>query len=301
MNRLKEIFEILRMVGEDSSRTGKEMLLAQYKDNEFMRTLLQLAYDPFKVFYIKKMPDFDRAGFNETGMGKYTSEQYSFDRFGEFKRLCLRLSGRTITGYKALEVVSNFLSTCAEDEADWYCRVLQKDLKIGISDKTINKVFGRDTIPTFNCMLADVVKKPGDMPTRFYVEPKLDGMRVLAYVHGDGDVVLRTRNGRTLDGFEELERKLGQHLPEGFVYDGEIMSKNFNILMSQAFKLGTGKTGCLNIFDIIPVEEFDKGECSLPQLKRKLRLLEIFKGVDNESTPSWSFTPFSSANATILS
>ena len=61
MNRLKEIFEILRMVGEDSSRTGKEMLLAQYKDNEFMRTLLQLAYDPFKVFYIKKMPDFDRA------------------------------------------------------------------------------------------------------------------------------------------------------------------------------------------------------------------------------------------------
>ena len=62
----------------------------------------------------------------------------------------------------------------------WYRRILIKDLRCGVTQRTINK-HSRYKVPVFECMLADDSKKHGKkMIGDVIVEPKLDGVRVIA-------------------------------------------------------------------------------------------------------------------------
>ena len=62
------------------------------------------------------------------------------------------------------------------------------------------------------------------------------------------------------------------------VFDGEVMSDNFQKLMREIHRKEGAKTqdAILNLFDCIPLEDFKEGECGLSITKRK-QLLEDFK------------------------
>jgi hypothetical protein len=64
-------------------------------------------------------------------------------------------------------------------------RVMIKDLRCGISEKTLNKVLGKTEykIPVFTCQLAqDSTDQPKKLKGIKRLEVKLDGVRVLAVV-----------------------------------------------------------------------------------------------------------------------
>jgi DNA ligase-1 len=286
MGRIQEAFTVLQLIGETTSRTDKETLLKNNKNNEVLSKILRWTYDPNLIYFIKKID----CSYGILG----DSDEYTYEKnLQVFSQVLTDLASRTITGNNAIETIKTFFKGCNNTEYTWYCKVIQKDFKIGITETTINKIFGKGFIPVYSCILADKMTKIEDLPEVFYIEPKLDGMRINAWNYDTG-VVLRSRNGKLITGFDELEHQIHNLLPKGFVYDGEIMSKGFitsmdsksktadgfNSLMQQAFKKTKGKTGVLNMFDQIPIREFEKQTSSYNQLERKLSLMGFYNEID---------------------
>jgi ATP-dependent DNA ligase len=260
MSEIKMSFDIFEAIGATTSRTEKEELLKKGKNSNIFKELLYYTYNPFIMFFVKKDPK-----VKPTGAG------VSPDRHHEFLVLLNRLNKREITGNEALNAVKKFFSSCSEVEYKWYLRIMQKDLKIGITNKTINKVYP-GLIPTFDCQLAYPLKK---FPKRFIVQRKLDGYRCLAFHYEDGRVELRTRNGNLIEGYTGIEEDVKKYLPVGYVYDGEIMARTgaFNDTQKSVFKKNTKKDGVLYMFDVVSIHEFEQGE-STAILEERLDFLE---------------------------
>ena len=160
-------------------------------------------------------------------------------------------------------------------------RSIIKDLRCGISDKTINKVVGRTeyAIPVFSCQLAqDSTDQPRKLQGIKRLEPKLDGVRVLAVVQGM-NVSLMSRNGKEFENFPDIARDIQRFrsafqntLGSGgrFVLDGEVTGESFQKLMKQAHRKSDAKTADMvyNVFDIIPLDDFQRGYWNAQQYKR---------------------------------
>ena len=158
---------------------------------------------------------------------------------------------------------------------DWYRRILIKDLRCGVSEKTINNV-QKDTIPVFGCMLAhDGAKHPKKITGECYVEYKYDGVRVIAIVQ-NGSATLHSRNGKLLANFPHIEESLSKPEFEGLVFDGEVMSDDFQSLMKQVHRKEGAQTqdAYLALFDMLTIDEFNAGGTELNALHR-LSLIHI--------------------------
>ena len=64
------------------------------------------------------------------------------------------LSSRLITGHTAIIAVQQFLKNKTEEQKQIYLNIIDKDLKCGLSEVTINKVCG-NIIKTYDVALAD--------------------------------------------------------------------------------------------------------------------------------------------------
>lgn len=73
-------------------------------------------------------------------------------------------------------------------------------------------------------MLAHNYEKRGkDIEFPCYVQPKIDGIRCLAYYNEEGELVLQSRTGKLFkQPFEELRSEIRNLLPENIVWDGEL-------------------------------------------------------------------------------
>ena len=267
---IEECFNLFEAIGSTASRLEKEGYIKKGMNNPAFRELVEATYNPFKVYNIKKVPP---VPFNVT---------YVIDvNYDAFLELLGRLQARDVTGNEALENLAEFLSRCDSTEIKWYSKVLQKDLKIGMTDKSVNKV-EKGFIPTFDCMLAHPFKK---FPKRFTEDRKLDGYRCLGFHYDNDTVELYTRNGHLILGYTGIEHELQVRTAKGFVYDGEIMARDgsFNSTQKDVFKLGKkDKDGVLNIFDMVPVIEFRAGKGTQP-LYRRQRSMTVSIDVDGSN------------------
>jgi DNA ligase-1 len=164
--------------------------------------------------------------------------------------------------------------------------VLIKDLRCGISEKTLNKVLGRTTwaVPVFSCQLAqDSAGQPTKLRGIKRLEVKLDGVRVLAVVSGAA-VTLYSRNGKPFENFPQIAEAIADcraELQHGnatggrFVLDGEIVGRSFQDLMRQAHRKSDAKTDDMvyHVFDMIPLDDFERGFWNAPQ-HRRIEMLE---------------------------
>jgi DNA ligase-1 len=238
------------------------------------------AYNPFFVFGVKQVPE-------TVGL---TDKPNPWPKFwGMLEGLRLR----TLTGHNAKTVIE-FMSE-QFDSVEWngLCRrVIIKDLRCGISEKTLNKVLGKTewSIPVFTCQLAtDSEKHTGKMVGKKRIEQKLDGVRVLAVVTKN-TVNLYSRNGKPFENFPHIVEtlyninnkfaKLHQTYKTGFVLDGEIIGESFQALMKQAQRKSNVKTDGMvySIFDIVPMDDFGRGYWNAQQYKR-LAILEEYRAV----------------------
>lgn len=247
---IQQAFILFNSIGSTTSRNDKEAYLKEGKDIREFKTLLERCYNPFIMFFVKKVPEVQATG---TGFP-------CPDRFGEFLVLTNQLNKRELSGNAALDALADFFTRCTPDEQKWYTKVLQKDLKIGITDTTINKVF-KGLIPTYSCMLAHPIAK-GKYPKRYAVDAKLDGNRFNGFVPENGAPYGLSRNGLPIEGYTEIEEELAK-LPKGYMYDGEIMAKSgsFSDTQKDVRKKGiSDKKGTLYIFDAVKITEFEAGK-----------------------------------------
>ena len=233
-----------------------------------------LALNPFHVYGVKKVPE-SRALTNQE------------NPWVSFWGLCESLRTRSVTGGDARRAIDAMMARFDSEQWNKMCRrVLIKDLRCGVSEKTVNKICGRTqwAIPVFSCQLAqDSNDRPKDMQGRKRLECKLDGVRVLAMVNGP-TCTLYSRNGKVFENFPQIQQaveenwlafRTGLNSGPKFVLDGEIVGESFQKLMRQAHRKSDAETVDMvyHIFDVIPLEDFERGHWNAQQHKR-LTILE---------------------------
>ena len=268
-------WDIIKELEGDNSRLKKEAIIRRESDadNDVFFEGVCMALDGFRTYGVKQVPKSTKDGGGLTWL--------------EFKELVRQLEHREATGNTAKQMVQQACDESNKDQwNDWYRRILIKDLRCGVTHKTINK-HSTMKVPVFECMLADDSKKhEKKMVGEVLVEPKLDGVRVVAILDVDRDEVkMYSRNGKELYNFPKIVAQLDSMLdqmPESMVFDGEVMSDDFQTLMREIHRKEGAKTddAILNVFDCLPLIDFMDGGCGLTITKRK-QMLEDFDYPEN--------------------
>jgi DNA ligase-1 len=271
-DRMTNCDAVIRSLEEHPSRLNKEAIIEAEKDNIELLEGFQLALSPFITFGVKKVPS--HSGPDGQGLP-----------WVAFKELCELLRTRQLTGDDARTAIELALSASTGKQwNDWYRRILIKDLRCGVSEKTINKVV-KNAVPLFECMLAhDGANHESKVSGKKLLEPKLDGVRVLTIVDCEARTVVQySRNGKELVNFPHITEGLLAHIDDfdrSFVLDGEIISTSFQALMKQVHRKSDADASdaVLMLFDMLPLSEFKAGKSTLGQ-KRRTAFLKQFKGV----------------------
>ena len=262
---------IIEKLEADNSRLAKESILLDAMNeglDEFFEGV-KMALDPLHTFGVKQVPTKDTV---ISGQGC---------EWKVFVELADKLNKRELTGHAARDAINLVMSSAtAEQWNGFYRRILIKDLRCGVSEKTVNNVakkngFDKYIVPTFTCQLAHgSANHEKKMVGPKQIEIKLDGVRVLTVIK-DGKVEMFSRNGKQFHNFghiiEELEAVLKQKpAPYDLVLDGEVMSANFQDLMKQVHRKsgGVAKDAVLHLFDMIPLDKFLEGKYEVEQSKR---------------------------------
>ena len=227
------------------------------------------AYNPFHTFNVKQVPE---------TQGLTNQENH----WPEFWALLEELRTRGVTGNRAKDKIQQLSERFDSEEWNMVCRrVIIKDLRCGISEKTLNKVLGKTEwkIPVFTVQLAqDSTDQPKKLRGIKRLEVKLDGVRVIAVINGN-NITLYSRNGKVFENFPQIEDAIrenrqafqwGRGTGGHFVLDGEVVGESFQTLMKQAHRKSNANTDGMvyHIFDVLPLESFKEGHCNLQQYKR---------------------------------
>jgi len=272
------MYTIIQELEADASRLAKEAILkreAEAGNTEFYAGV-RLALNNYITFGVKKVPSF--SGPDGQGL--------PWEAFAELAHL---LYTRQLTGHDARDAIELALSASTKSQwNDWYRRILIKDLRCGISEKTVNKILKDaklDTIPVFECMLAhDGANHEKKIVGTKLLEPKLDGVRCITIVNYEArSVVQYTRNGKVLENFSHIADALLQQIDtigRSYVLDGEVVSSSFQDLMKQVHRKDDvqASDATLMLFDILPLSEFQKGKSVMGQ-RRRSKLLNSFKSL----------------------
>lgn len=271
-------YSVISSLEDHPSRLNKEAIIEAEKDNVELFEGFRLALSPYITFGVKKVPS--HSGPDGQGLP-----------WQAFKELCHLLQTRQLTGDAARDAIELALSASTGRQwNDWYRRILIKDLRCGVSEKTINKIV-KDAVPVFECMLAhDGANHEKKVKGKKLLEPKLDGVRVLTLVDMNSrTVTMYTRNGKILENFSHITKSLEENIDligRSVMLDGEMISTSFQALMKQVHRKSDVKSddAVLMLFDIIPLSEFQVGKSILGQ-KRRTNLLkgmkEIFDKIGN--------------------
>jgi DNA ligase-1 len=261
--------DIIAKLEADNSKLAKQAILKQAMQeglDEFFEGV-RMALDVLVTFGVKKVPERSDV---LTGQGL---------DWATFKVLAEQLRKRELTGHAARDAIELAMGVATTEQWNgFYRRILIKDLRCGMSEKTVNKVakeFPQYAVPVFGCQLAhDGANHPKKMTGVKQIEVKLDGVRVLA-VCKNGKVELFSRNGKQFHNFPhiiaEIEAVLAVNIaPYDCVLDGEVMSADFQDLMKQLQRKDGQKAtdAVLHLFDFIPLADFLEGSWDKPQTTR---------------------------------
>jgi DNA ligase-1 len=283
----------INKLNESDSRLHKEDVIKQALEASVLGStnainflsFVKACYNPFITFGVRQVPD-------TVGI---TDAENPWDEFNE---LMLQLSQRRLTGHAARDAIQITAERFDSDEWNIFLApVLRRDLRAGISDKTINKICKKTEyeIPIFGCQLATNSEGRPEMKGVKRLEPKLDGVRMLLMVipsdTGDITTICFSRNGKQFDNFGHIEEQVRNNwikiarghqnaLINGFVLDGEVIGNTFQELMRQARRKDNVQAddSVFNIFDIIPLSDFREGHWNA-QLRKRIDILEHIRHV----------------------
>lgn len=264
--------DIIAQLESTQSRKTKESILEKAMRehlplDEFFAGVT-MCLDPLYTFGVKQVPVKEQEG----GQGL---------DWNSFSAMCNSLNKRRLTGHAARDAIQLQMDVATKEQWNgFYRRILIKDLRCGVSEKTVNRVakklgIKKYEVPVFTCQLAqDSAKHEKKMTGEKQIEVKLDGVRVLAVIV-DNKVTMLSRNGKQFNNFTHIEKEIEAVLetkpaPYDLVLDGEVMSANFQDLMKQVHRKTDvqSEDAVLHLFDMIPLKNFKEGFWDKPQNTR---------------------------------
>lgn len=275
LNRLNKLVQDLN---DTTKRTEKENILSQYIQDKEIKDILYFLYNKYIV-----------TGISEKKILRLKSSFISTDEIKDeyniFKLLDYIKIHNTGSDEDLKEVLKCIIYN--KDYAQLIIKLITKDLKLGIQASTLNKVFGDNFIPTFDVMLAQKYFDDPDklLPdgTEFILTTKLDGVRCVLINNSITGPKFYSRQGQLIEQLVELEEE-ARNLPYGFVYDGELLLDNKLQLDSKDLYRATVKVTSadkdkqdliFNVFDMLPLRDFQNGFCDKSAEQRKHELSNI--------------------------
>lgn len=270
MNTVHSIIELLQAT---SSSNAKIEILKNNADNENLKKVFEYALDPFKQFYIRKIPKYNK------------NQQLTFnedDSFNLVFDMLDKLSDRVYTGNLAIEMLKTTLETVDTKCAEILEYIIRKDVRCGVAESTVNKVwvglikeFPVMLCSSYDAKLVEKIKFPA------FVQLKADGMRFSAIVK-DGTVRFFTRKGKEIDVDDELiDICLGLYKGKYFVLDGEMLvyengelldRKTGNGILNKSVKgtISDEEKSKINlvVWDVIDYDDFVVGKGSVTYKER---------------------------------
>lgn len=236
-----------------NSSIEKQKILKLATEEE--KRVFQAAYNPYIMYYV----NFDNIDMST--LSKY--DTYMFN-------ILDRLASRELSGKEAYETVITY----CRHHGDLLKLICNKDLSCGVSSTTLNKVFGKNFIPTFKVQLAtEVPIEKVTLPIMGQI--KYNGIRVIALIK-DGTVELKTRRGLNFS-FPALEEELSK-IKKDIMLDGELCvgdSQNSNHTyvggLVNSARQGNPITNTnlvYNVFDGMPLDIFNNKLRTDPYYKR---------------------------------
>jgi hypothetical protein len=179
-----EIKNIFDEISSTSSTLKKMEILESYKDNELLKEVLYKAYSKRVKFFIKQIPDYENKGCTCTL--KEAIEQLNLLSDGELR------------GHAGVEHLKSILTLTSPEDAYIIERIIEKDCKIGMGTRNINKIFPKLIEKTgyMGAKSYDIklVKKVFDGCDYAISQIKMDGRYCNAIIRG-GEVELESRQG----------------------------------------------------------------------------------------------------------
>ena len=271
--------DIIDRLEADNSRLAKEQIIEDAMKeglDEFFEGV-SMALDRLYTFGVKQVPE-----------SKIDGQGLAWKPFTE---LAESLYKRRLTGHAAKDAIELAMGVATKEQWNkFYRRILIKDLRCGVSEKTVNKIakklkLEKYQVPVFECMLAhDSANHEKKVTGKKLLEPKLDGVRAITVVdYEQRTVTMYTRNGKVLENFSHITSALEGYMDEigrSYVLDGEVVSHSFQDLMKQVHRKSDvqAQDARLCLFDIVPLVEFKRGE-SIQGQRRRSNMLRTFEKI----------------------
>ena len=173
-----------------------------------------------------------------------------------------RLANRELSGNAAKLAVTDMLMTIGDErERRAFLAMLNRNLDCGVDVSTVNKAV-KGAIEKFAVMLSHPFDPMRVKKWPVFIEPKYDGVRVIAKVTREGVVQTLSRSGKEFTAFDSLKEDISKIGLEIFAkqvavgnctaifLDGEVTSGSFNETVSSARKKDTDdKDAIYHVFD----------------------------------------------------
>ena len=219
---------ILDDIASTSSRLEKEAFLRGEENNNELWAVVKATYDPFTQYYVRDVVEVEDNPYEP------------LQAMGIFEAIAHLgfLSRREKTGHDARNYIARVYEALNDDDKDTLKKILDRDLRIGCSGKTFNKIWP-GMVKEYPCMLASAYSEKAleEMNFPAYSQTKMDGMRCNIIVHRDGGVEVRSRQGKLFEThgvFDEEALKIRDYIDqhnEGWyvVLDGELLAHDSNM------------------------------------------------------------------------
>jgi len=203
------IKQILDELNLENGSKYKMAVLEKYEDNELLKRVLKMTYDKVCYTYGVTMKNVEPQKEHNSIMTLEKALNYIEENF------CTR----KVTGNEAISRLEDLLRSLSKDDAEILEKIINRDLRLNISKKSINKVFKNliTEFPYMRCSLPSKHLHKIKYPA--IVQEKCDGT-YRSIVVEDGEVSIFARSGE-----ESHLPKFAQDLkdlPNG-VYIGELL------------------------------------------------------------------------------
>lgn len=283
------ICEIIKELRSTSSRNEKEAILLVNKDNETLKKVFYLAYDPSINFYIKSIPYEDNWKHGE---------YFEYDENEEFEILFDVLEtiySRDLTGNKAISFLTGVLSERSTEMQELVCNIVKKDLDCGVQTTTINKIWkGLVTEPPYlsYTLFSEKLIKNFKLPC--YSQIKLDGLYADVFVMKDS-ISYRSRSGinckfKLPNTVEERLMEMITDPEAGFVLHCEaLIRKGGGFTEFEERKIGNGYLNSdesdpdkvvIVIWDVVSIDEYNNRKSTENYIERLNLVEKIVEYVD---------------------
>ena len=286
---MKEVIKIFKQIQDTSSTNDKKAIIAANKDNELFKKCLKFLLDSNIT-----------TGIANSKLKKVNSNTLAqnatikFNDFGELiDYLVINNTGRDEDISNVKGFIYDNKRHITDDEFMFYVQMITKKFRLGADKKVVNACIP-GLIPTWDIQQAYPLSdknepKDGEW---FALSQKLNGNN-----NGVLDGKCISRQGKEFKGLEHIIEDINKLPFKDMFFNGELIRKNVdNLPDDENFQIGTGiinsddmnKT-CIKfvIYEMLPKEEFLKGESKLTYKQRRKEYLdplskEIFNlGLEN--------------------